>query len=139
MGALHEDQYTFLIILVGRSNLRRVRNVSDKICWKKNLYSIAFFENRAMCEIMWKYIIQPDRPHMTIQHMRIACWIPKATNTHSEYVILIAFPLQLRLHKCASLLRYTCIACLVIHIQSWTNSGSCGCQLQLHCVWQSSQ
>jgi len=24
--------------------------------------------------------------------MRIACWIPKATNTHSEYVILIAFP-----------------------------------------------
>ena len=25
--------------------------------------------------------------------MRIAYWIPKATNTHSEYVILIAFPL----------------------------------------------
>ena len=26
--------------------------------------------------------------------MRIACWIPKATNTHSEYVILIALPRQ---------------------------------------------
>ena len=26
--------------------------------------------------------------------MRIACWIPKATNTHSEYVLLIDFPLQ---------------------------------------------
>jgi len=26
--------------------------------------------------------------------MRIAYWIPKATNIHSEYVILIAFPLQ---------------------------------------------
>jgi hypothetical protein len=25
---------------------------------------------------------------MTIWRMRIACWIPKATNTHSEYVIL---------------------------------------------------
>ena len=24
--------------------------------------------------------------------MLIACWIPKATNTHPEYVILIAFP-----------------------------------------------
>jgi hypothetical protein len=27
-------------------------------------------------------------------HMRIACWITKATNTHSRYIILIAFPLQ---------------------------------------------
>ena len=26
--------------------------------------------------------------------MRIACWIPKATNTYSEYVIHIAFALQ---------------------------------------------
>jgi hypothetical protein len=28
---------------------------------------------------------------MTIWRMRFACWITKATNTHSEYVILIAF------------------------------------------------
>ena len=26
---------------------------------------------------------------MAIWRMRIACWIPKATNTHSEYVILL--------------------------------------------------
>jgi len=26
-----------------------------------------------------------------IRHMRIACWIPMTTNTHSEYVIVIAF------------------------------------------------
>ena len=26
---------------------------------------------------------------MTIVDMRIACWIPKATNTYSEYVIII--------------------------------------------------
>jgi len=31
---------------------------------------------------------------MTIRHMRVACRIPKATNTHSQYVILIAFPQQ---------------------------------------------
>ena len=43
--------------------------------------------------------------------------IPKATNTLSEYVILIAFPLQQWLHERAELLRYTCIAC---HFQ--TNS-----------------
>jgi hypothetical protein len=25
-----------------------------------------------------------------VRNMRIACWIPKATNAHSEYVMLIA-------------------------------------------------
>jgi hypothetical protein len=39
--------------------------------------------------------------------------MPKATNTHSEYVILIAFPRQQGLHERASVLRYTYIACLV--------------------------
>ena len=28
---------------------------------------------------------------MTIWRMRIACWIPKATNTHSEYVNIYCF------------------------------------------------
>jgi hypothetical protein len=45
--------------------------------------------------------------------MRIACWIPAATNTHSEYVKLIAFPLQQWLRKRSSVLRYTYTACLV--------------------------
>ena len=33
---------------------------------------------------------------MKIRRMRTACWIPKFTNTHthSQYVILIASPLQ---------------------------------------------
>jgi hypothetical protein len=65
---------------------------------------------------MWscgKNILDPDRPQMTIWLMRIACRMPKATNTHSEYVILIAFLLWQWLHERASALRYTCIACLV--------------------------
>jgi hypothetical protein len=49
-----------------------------------------------------------------MRRMRIACWIPKATNTHSQHVILTAFPLQQWLHERASMLRYTYIAaCLV--------------------------
>jgi hypothetical protein len=36
---------------------------------------------------------------MVIWRMRIACRIPKATNTHSEYVLLIAFLLQQWLHE----------------------------------------
>jgi len=31
---------------------------------------------------------------MTMWGINIACWIPKSKNTHSEYVILIAFVLQ---------------------------------------------
>jgi len=31
--------------------------------------------------------------------MHIACWIPKATNTLLECVVLIAFPLQQWLHE----------------------------------------
>ena len=33
---------------------------------------------------------------MTIWRMFIACWVSKATNTHSYYVTLSAFPLQHR-------------------------------------------
>jgi len=58
-------------------------------------------------------MIEPDRPQMTIRRMRIACWIPKATDAHPEYVIIIAFTLQQWLQKRISLLRYTYIDCLI--------------------------
>jgi len=50
---------------------------------------------------------------MTIWRMRIACWIPKPTNTLSEYIILIPFLLRQWLHERASMLHFTYIACLV--------------------------
>jgi hypothetical protein len=52
---------------------------------------------------------------MKIWRMRIACWIPKATNTNSGYVTHIAFPLQQWLHESASVLCYRYTACIVIH------------------------
>jgi hypothetical protein len=45
--------------------------------------------------------------------MCIACWINKATVTHSEYVTLIAFPQQRWIHERASIVRYTYSALLV--------------------------
>jgi len=36
----------------------------------------------AVCEKMWKNIVQSDRPQMTIWHMLFACSIHKATNTY---------------------------------------------------------
>ena len=49
-----------------------------------------------------------------IWHMCIACWITKATNAYSEYVILLASPLQQWLHEHASVLHCTYITCLVV-------------------------
>jgi len=46
---------------------------------------------------MWTNNVEPGKPQIKIRRMRIACWIPKATNTHSDYVILIAFSVQQRL------------------------------------------
>ena len=56
-----------------------------------------------------------------IRLMRFACWITKAAATHSEYVILSAFPRQQWLRERAFMLRYTWvyIALLVICSLRW--------------------
>jgi len=66
-----------------------------------------------VCERVWKNIVEPGMPHMTIVLMRIPRWIPKATKTQPEYVMLIAFPLWQWLQEGASVLCYPYIACLV--------------------------
>jgi hypothetical protein len=53
---------------------------------------------------MWKNILEQGGPQTTIRRMRIACLIPKATNTCLDHVILIAFPLQQWLHERVSML-----------------------------------
>ena len=103
MATLH-DQYTYLII----SHLLclRMGNAADKFVEKLKtdmMLCTKFFFNRVIYDIMWKNIVEPGRPQITIWHMHIACQIPKAKNTLSEYVIFIAFPLQRCFHKCASL------------------------------------
>jgi len=50
---------------------------------------------------------------MPVWSMHIACWIPKAKDTHSEYAILIALPLQKWLHERALMSRYTHTDCFV--------------------------
>jgi len=69
--------------------------VVKKIKTHNFVFSNFFFSKiGAVYEIKWKNIVEWGRPQMTIWRMRIACWIPKATNTHTGSVILIAFPLQ---------------------------------------------
>jgi hypothetical protein len=82
------DRHTFYII--SRSVLLRMRNVSETRCRENQntyfVFSNLFFEIVLFNEIMWKIVVERGRPQMTIWRMLIDCWIPKATNTHSEYV-----------------------------------------------------
>ena len=61
------------------------KNSEKKNCKEtRNLCSITIFENRAVDEKMWGSTVEQGRPQMTIWGLRIACWIPKATNTHKH-------------------------------------------------------
>jgi len=62
---------------------------------------------------MWENIVEPGRPKITVWRMRIACSIPKGTNSHSDYVILIAFLRQEWLREFSLMSRYMCNVRLV--------------------------
>jgi len=104
--------------------LLRMRNISGKN-FKENrdthflfnnfIYFILFFlENSAVYETIRINIVELERPHMTIWRMRIPCCVRKATNTHLEYIIRVAFPLQKWLHEHASMLLFVCIALSIL-------------------------
>jgi hypothetical protein len=63
-----------------------------------------------------KNTVEQGRPQMTVWNIHIACWISEATDRHSEYVKLIAYPLQQWLQERTSALRYTYIVYLIIII-----------------------
>ena len=73
-----------------------------------SICSVTFSKSCPLWDNVEKYV-ELDSPQMTLWCICIACWIPKATNTHAKYVIFIAFPL----HECLSILHCMCIACLV--------------------------
>jgi hypothetical protein len=64
IGTLHEDQYTS--VTISRSVLLRMRNVSGKICRKNQ--NTRFFENRAVYDILWRSIVELDKPHDNRAH-----------------------------------------------------------------------
>jgi hypothetical protein len=59
-------------------------------------------------------MVEPDiTDDNIIRRMRFACWIIKATDTNTAYVMHIDFPRQQWLRECTSMLRYTNIGCVV--------------------------
>ena len=65
--------------------------------------------SRHLWDNVEKYL-EPEKPQMTIWCRHISCWIPKATKTRSEYIILVAFLLQQLLQQCALVLLCTYVA-----------------------------
>ena len=94
------QQHLCNLIIISRCIARRIGNASDKIC-TENKYTHYRFnnfppppENRTVYEIMYRNNVELDRLQTTVWSKRVPCWIPKATNTHSQYVVLLHFPLQ---------------------------------------------
>jgi len=98
-----------------------MNNFSEESCRGNRhthiLYSIIFLvEICSVCKIMWKNIVERDRPQKAIGRMRIACWITKATDTNSDYVILIAFPRRKWLQERASTLTLYVLPALIYFV-----------------------
>ena len=92
-GILHKNQHTFRPCLAHSWNETVVENEDNQ---NTNFMFKNFFsppERRAVYEMMWKSMEEPGRPPVAIWRMRAACWTPKATDTHPEYIIIAAFPL----------------------------------------------
>jgi hypothetical protein len=82
IDTLHENHYTFMIILLNSSSNEKYFREQLLRKSKHTFYVQSFFFlNGAIYEIMWKRIAELDKSQMTTWHMLIACWIPKARNT----------------------------------------------------------
>jgi hypothetical protein len=117
---LHTPTYVHFCLYLAK--FFSIRNVSDKSYRQnQNTFCVLCFliENRAVYEIMWKNIVQSVQvvDESIIRRMHIAYWIPKATNTHSEYVILVSLctaTVVARTHVTVKLqVRY--LSCYLIH------------------------
>jgi hypothetical protein len=110
--------YLFISMIISLWILLTMRNVSGKILEKIKTHFIFNKFFRKSCRL-WNNVVKyctawQATDDNIIWHMRIACWINKATNTHTDCVILNVFPLQQLLHERASILRNTYIACLLL-------------------------
>jgi len=60
------------------------RNVIEEIKTHTGCSTYFCFENRVFYVKMWKNMVKPGRPPLTLWRMRISCWIPKVTNTDNQ-------------------------------------------------------
>ena len=73
-----------------------MRNLPKQIVEKIKTYFVFnnfFPENRAVYEVMWKNMVQPDRSQMTVQYgvMLFVCWVTGAIDTQSKSLVLSTY------------------------------------------------
>jgi hypothetical protein len=134
-------------MIIRRWTLLRMRNILVIFLEKIRthvLYSITFL--RKSCRL-WDNVEKYGTAGQTtddniIRRMRFACWINKATATHSEYVIFVAFPRRQCLRDPPEYYVCTYIACLLVHNFCWNRFSPwqifnhlywCYLQKFLHC------
>jgi hypothetical protein len=107
-------------MIISRSILLKMRNVSDRICNEnQNTFYVkqCFFRKSNLYEIMWENPVELERPQIKIWRMCITLWITKATKAHSgysDYIIFIPFTLQQLLQERVSKLPYTYNTCIFL-------------------------
>ena len=71
-GTLHYGQYTFSPYLAQFSLEWQILKKNVEEIKTRILCSVTFFERRTVYEIMWKNIVEPERPQFTMWLMRIS-------------------------------------------------------------------
>jgi hypothetical protein len=80
---------SLLFILLNCTEMDGTKNIKFYIQWLPYKNRAVFLDNvEKFCRI------GEATDDSITRRLRLACWITKATNTHSEHVIVIAFPLQ---------------------------------------------
>jgi hypothetical protein len=88
------------------------RKVVEKM---KKTYFMFSYASESCVIIIWKNVVELDGPQVATIHYvarSLHKWIMKATNTLSEFVILITFPLQQWLLECVTVLCVRSLFCV---------------------------
>jgi hypothetical protein len=136
-------------VIIFRWILLGIRHVSENNCGKNQNTHFIFKKgppsarkSSSVWDNMQKYGTAAEATYDNIlRRMHIACWVSKVTDTNSDCIIIIYFPWQQWLRECASMLRYTWIACLLNlpslnHKKRWKNVRVCLTRDNRHSVMQ---
>jgi hypothetical protein len=89
-------------------------DVSDKLCWENQFSSLSFSpQNRIFYEISEKNVMRSrEATHdNTIRRIRVAWWVTKATQPHSEHGYCL---FTTKMHERVWILSLYCVVCLSI-------------------------
>ena len=98
-----------------------IYNISLNSCqnekyFRHSFWIMFFSKNFAVCEIMWDYLVEPDKPQMTIQYipenMLFSCRVKKTRKKRPLRIYNTAFPRQQWLGESVWMLRYKYIVFL---------------------------